>query len=157
MPSYIKVDEQKNLFNDAKLGDVITFNPKKAYPENDTEVSSLLKIEREAVKDLESEFSFQITEIQRFKKHEINEELFKQVLGEDTDVRTRLLFRATELQRACRHSSLTILIINSSSTFARHCEKERRVNCSSQDALLKRIMLANNKDKGEELKRRTVC
>ena len=35
-----------------------------------------LKIEREAVKDLESEFSFQITEIQRFKKHEINEELF---------------------------------------------------------------------------------
>ena len=32
MPSYIKVDEQKNLFNDAKLGDVITFNPKKAYP-----------------------------------------------------------------------------------------------------------------------------
>ena len=70
MPSYIKVEEQKNLFNDAKVGDVITFNPKKAYPENDTEVSSLLKIEREAVADLESEFSFQITEIQRFKKHE---------------------------------------------------------------------------------------
>ena len=94
MPSYIKVDEQKNLFNDAKLGDVITFNPKKAYPENDTEVSSLLKIEREAVKDLESEFSFQITEIQRFKKHEINEELFKQVLGEDTDVKDEAAFRA---------------------------------------------------------------
>ena len=29
MPSYIKVEEQKNLFNDAKLGDVITFNPKR--------------------------------------------------------------------------------------------------------------------------------
>ena len=94
MPSYIKVEEQKNLFNDAKVGDVITFNPKKAYPENDTEVSSLLKIEREAVADLESEFSFQITEIQRFKKHEVNEELFKQVFGEDTDVKDEAAFRA---------------------------------------------------------------
>jgi hypothetical protein len=26
MPSYIKVDEQKNLFNDAKLGDEKTMN-----------------------------------------------------------------------------------------------------------------------------------
>ena len=77
MPSYIKVEEQKNLFNDAKVGDIITFNPKKAYPDNDTEVAQLLKIERDSVKDLESEFSYQITEIQRFKKHEVNEELFK--------------------------------------------------------------------------------
>ena len=107
MPSYIKVDEQKNLFNDAKLGDVITFNPKKAYPENDTEVSSLLKIEREAVKDLESEFSFQITEIQRFKKHEINEELFKQVLGEDTDVKDEAAFRAKIAEAGRKTSELS--------------------------------------------------
>lgn len=40
MPEYIKVDDQKKLFEGAKLGDVITFNPKKAYPENDTEISS---------------------------------------------------------------------------------------------------------------------
>ena len=86
MPSYIKVEEQKNLFNDAKVGDIITFNPKKAYPDNDTEVAQLLKIERDSVKDLESEFSYQITEIQRFKKHEVNEELFKLALGEDTEV-----------------------------------------------------------------------
>ncbi len=38
MPSYIKVDEQKNLFNDAKLGDIITFNPRKAYPEGEAEI-----------------------------------------------------------------------------------------------------------------------
>ena len=30
MPSYIKVEEQKNLFDGAKVGDIITFNPKKA-------------------------------------------------------------------------------------------------------------------------------
>lgn len=45
MPSYIKVEEQKNLFNGAKVGDIITFNPKKAYPENDAEIASLLKID----------------------------------------------------------------------------------------------------------------
>ena len=94
MPSYIKVDDQKKLFDGAKLGDIITFNPRKAYPDNDTEVSQLLKIERDAVKDMESEFSYQITEIQRFKKHEVNEELFKQVFGEDTDVKDEAAFRA---------------------------------------------------------------
>ena len=94
MPSYIKVEEQKNLFNEAKVGDIITFNPKKAYPDNDTEVAQLLKIERDSVKDLESEFSYQITEIQRFKKHDVNEELFKLALGEDTDVKDEAAFRA---------------------------------------------------------------
>lgn len=148
MPSYIKVEEQKNLFNDAKLGDVITFNPKKAYPENDTEVSSLLKIEREAVADLESEFSFQVTEIQRFKKHEVNEELFKQVLGEDTDVKDEAAFRAKiaeGLQEQLVNDSDYKFILD----VREHCEKKVG-ELTYPDALLKRIMLANNKDKGEE-------
>ena len=148
MPSYIKVDEQKNLFEGAKLGDVITFNPKKAYPENDTEVANLLKIERDAVKDLESEFSFQITEIQRFVKHEINEELFKQVFGEDTDVKDEAAFRAKiaeGLQEQLKGDSDYKFILD----VRAHCEKKVG-QLEYPDALLKRIMLANNKDKGEE-------
>ena len=148
MPSYIKVEEQKNLFNGAKLGDIITFNPKKAYPENDTEVSTLLKIEREAVADLESEFSFQITEIQRFKKHEVNEELFKQVFGEDTDVKDEAAFRAK-----IKEGLQTQLVNDSDYKFIldvrEHCEKKVG-DLVYPDALLKRIMLANNKDKGED-------
>ena len=148
MPSYIKVDEQKDLFKDAKLGDVITFDPKKAYPENDTEISQLLKIERDAVKDLESEFSFQITEIQRFKKHEINEELFKQVFGEETDVKDEAGFRAKIAE------GLKEQLVNDSDykfilDVRAHCEKKVG-KLEYPDALLKRIMLANNKDKGEE-------
>lgn len=68
MPSYIKVDEQKDLFKGAKLGDIITFNPRKAYPEGEAEISALLKIDREVAKELESDFSYQITEISRYKK-----------------------------------------------------------------------------------------
>ena len=148
LPSYIKVEEQKNLFNDAKVGDVITFNPKKAYPDNDTEVSQLLKIEREAVKDLESEFSYQVTEIQRFKKHEINEELFKQALGEDTDVKDEAAFRAKIAE------GLQAQLVNDSDykfilDVRAHCEKKVG-KLEFPDALLKRMMLANNKDKGEE-------
>ena len=148
MPSYIKVDDQKNLFDGAKLGDIITFNPRKAYPDNDTEVSQLLKIERDAVKDMESEFSYQITEIQRFKKHEVNEELFKQVFGEDTDVKDEAAFRAKiaeGLQEQLVNDSDYKFILD----VREHCEKKVG-ELTFPDALLKRIMLANNKDKGEE-------
>ena len=68
MPQYMKVDDQKKLFDGCKLGDVITWNPRKAYPESDVEVSSLLKIQKEEVKDHEGDFTFQITEISRFVK-----------------------------------------------------------------------------------------
>ena len=43
MPEYIKVEDQKKLFDGAKLGDIITFNPKKAYPESDVEMLEELK------------------------------------------------------------------------------------------------------------------
>ena len=149
MPSYIKVDDQKKLFDGAKLGDIITFNPRKAYPDNDTEVSQLLKIERDAVKDMESEFSYQITEIQRFKKHEVNEELFKQVFGEDTDVKDEAAFRAKIAE------GLNEQLVNDSDfkfllDVRAHCEKKVG-KLEYPDALLKRIMLANNKDKGEDI------
>ena len=148
MPSYIKVDDQKKLFDGAKLGDIITFNPRKAYPDNDTEVSQFLKIERDAVKDMESEFSYQITEIQRFKKHEVNEELFKQVFGEDTDVKDEAAFRAKIAE------GLNEQLVNDSDfkfllDVRAHCEKKVG-KLEYPDALLKRIMLANNKDKGED-------
>ena len=148
MPSYIKVDDQKKLFDGAKLGDIITFNPRKAYPDNDTEVSQLLKIERDAVKDMESEFSYQITEIQRFKKHEVNEELFKQVFGEDTDVKDEAAFRAKIAE------GLNEQLVNDSDfkfllDVRAHCEKKVG-KLEYPDALLKRIMLVNNKDKGED-------
>ncbi len=148
MPSYIKVDEQKNLFGGAKLGDVITFNPRKAYPENDTEVANLLKIEREAAKDMTSDFTYQVTEIQRFKKHEINEELFKQVYGEDTDVKDEAAFRAKiteDIEKQLVNDSDYKFLLD----VREHCEKKVG-KLEFPDALLKRVMLANNKDKGEE-------
>uniref|UniRef100_UPI004024B929 trigger factor n=1 Tax=Prevotella sp. TaxID=59823 RepID=UPI004024B929 len=147
MPSYIKVDEQKILFYNAKPGDIITFNPRKAYPEGEAEISALLKIDREVAKDLESNFSFQITEIQRFVKAELNQELFDQVFGEGT-VKSEDEFRA-KIAEGLKPQ----LEANSDYKFMldvrTYCENKVG-ELTWPDELLKRIMLLNNKDKGED-------
>ena len=84
MPAYIKAEDQKKLFDGAKPGDIITFNPKKAYPDNDAEVAALLKMQKDDVKDLNADFSYQITEIRHFQPAEVNQQLFDRVFGEGT-------------------------------------------------------------------------
>lgn len=147
MPSYIKVDDQKKLFDGAKLGDIITFNPRKAYPDNDTEVSSLLKIERDTVKDMTSDFSFQITEIQRFAKHAVDQELFDQTFGEGV-VKDEKEFRE-KIAEGLKRQLATDSDFKFIQDVRAHCEKKVG-ELTYPDALLKRIMLSNNKDKGED-------
>ncbi len=147
MPSYIKVDDQKKLFDGAKLGDIITFNPRKAYPENDAEVSSLLKIERDAVKDMTADFSFQITEISRYKAAEVNQTLFDQVFGEG------VVKSEEEFRQKIAENIKAQLTIDSDYKFLldvrQHMEKKVG-KLEFPEALLKRVMLNNNKDKGAD-------
>lgn len=147
MPEYIKVEDQKKLFENAKVGDIITFNPKKAYPESDVEVSSLLKMKKEDVANLTSDFSFQVTEISRFVKAEVNQELFDSVYGKD-EVKDEETFRKKIAE------GLTEQLVNDGDfKFIVDVRKylENKVGTLTYpDALLKRIMLSNNKDKGEK-------
>ena len=147
MPSYIKVEDQKNLFDGVKPGDVVTFSPRKAYPENDAEVSSLLKIDRKEVAEHTGDFSYQVKEINHFTKHEVNQELFNRVYGEG-NVADEAAFRAKIAENLKAQFE-----VNTDFRFLmdvrKHCEKEVG-KLEFPDALLKRIMLANNKDKGEE-------
>ena len=82
MPAYIKEEDQKKLFDGCKPGDIITFNPKKAYPDNDAEIAALLKLKKEEVKDLTSDFSYQVTGIRHFQPAEVGQTLFDKVFGE---------------------------------------------------------------------------
>ena len=147
MPQYMKVDDQKKLFDGAKLGDIITWNPRKAYPESDVEVSSLLKIQKEDVKDHEGDFTYQITEISRYVKAEVNQELFDQTFGEG-NVKDEKEFR----QKICDMISQQF---KSDSDYKflldvrKHMEKKVG-KLEFPEALLKRVMLNNNKDKGEK-------
>lgn len=79
LPKYFKNDDQKKLFEGVKVNDVITFNPSVAYDNNEAEMTSLLKVEKEDVANHKGEFSYQITEITRFVLGAMNQELFDNV------------------------------------------------------------------------------
>ena len=98
MPEYIKVDDQKKLFDGAKVGDIITWNPRKAYPDNDSEIASLLKVEKDKVGEHTGDFSYQVTEVQRFEKAEVNAELWEGVYGKESGIKDEAGFRAAIAQ-----------------------------------------------------------
>ena len=147
MPQYMKVDDQKKLFDGCKLGDVITWNPRKAYPDNDAEVSSLLKIEKDQLAEHEGDFTYQITEINRYVKHEVNQELFDQVFGEgnvkdENDFRQKI---ADQIGQQLKAESDYKFLLD-----VRKYMEEKVGKLEFPEAILKRVMLNNNKDKGAD-------
>ena len=95
MPEYIKVDDQKKLFKGLKRGQVVVFNPKKAFPESEIEVSSMLGISKEEAANVDSDFAFHVLEITRYAKAPVNQELFDAIYGEgavkdDADFRSKI-------------------------------------------------------------------
>ena len=147
MPEYIKVEDQKKLFEGAKLGDVITFNPRKAYQESDIEISSLLKIKKEEAADVTADFTYQITEISRYTKAEVNQELFDQVYGKD------VVKDEKEFREKIADNLKAQFAVDSDFKFIQDVRKyveDKIGTLTYPDALLKRIMLNNNKDKGQE-------
>lgn len=147
MPQYMKVEDQKKLFENAKLGDIITWNPRKAYPESDVEVSSLLKIQKEDVKNHEGDFTYQITEISRFVKAEVNQQLFDQTFGEGT-IKDEKEFRqkiADQISQQFKADSDYKFLLD----VRQHMEKKVG-KLEFPEAILKRVMMNNNKDKGAD-------
>ena len=135
MPEYIKAAAQKKLFKGAKVGDIITFNPRKAYKESDAELASLLKIEKDKVADYESDFSYQITSIQRFKNHAVDQELFDQTFGKIAEGLKK------QLEKESDYKFLMDV---------RKYAEDKVGQLTYPDALLKRVMKENNKDKDQE-------
>ena len=147
MPQYMKVDDQKKLFDGCKLGDIITWNPRKAYPDNDAEVSALLKIEKDQVAEHTGDFTFQVTEINRYVKHEVNQELFDQVFG-DGNVKDEKEFRqkiADMISQQFKADSDYKFLLD-----VRAYMEKKVGKLEFPEALLKRVMLNNNKDKGAD-------
>lgn len=88
----MKDNNQLLLFKGGKKGDSIVFDVKKAYP-NDTEIASLLKINKDEVALIDGKFKCEINEIQKFQKAPIAKELFDKVYGEG-EVKTEAEFIA---------------------------------------------------------------
>ena len=147
MPQYIKVEDQKSLFNGAKLGDIITFNPRKAYPENDAEIAALLKMKKEEVADITSDFSYQVTGISRYVNAPVDQQLFDQVFGEG-NVTSEEEFRAKvadDLKARFAGESDYLFMLNT-----RKYAEEKVGELTFPEEILKRVMKSNNKDKGDD-------
>lgn len=146
MPTYFKNDEQKALFNGAKVNDILVINPSKAYEGNEAEVSSLLKVKKEEVAQYTGDFSFQVNEISRFVPAEINQEFFNAVFGEGA-VEGEEAFRAKvkegiQAQHVLDSDYKFLLDLRA------YCEaKVGEVDFPNE--VLKKVMLNNNKEKGE--------
>ena len=146
MPTYIKDEDQKKLFEGSKLGDIITFNPRKAY-QSDAELASLLKVDKADLGFHTGDFTYQITEISRFTPAEVNQELFDQVYGKDA-VKDEKEFRervAEEIKAQLQQNSDWKFLQD----LRAHCEKKAG-KLTWPDELLKRIMKQNNQDKGDD-------
>ena len=146
MPSYMKNDEQKAIFATAKVNDVLVFNPNAAFEGNEAELSSLLKIKREEVAEMKSNFSFQVEEITRAVPAALTQELFDQVFGEGA------VSSEEEFRGKIKEGIAAQFLADSNYKFlldARTYLMNKVGKLEFPDALLKKIMLMNNEDKGE--------
>ena len=147
MPSYMKNDDQKAIFNGAKVNTVLVFNPSVAFDNNEAELASLLKVKKEDVANYKGNFSFQIEEITRMVPGELNQELFDQVLGEGK------ASNEEEFRAQVKESIATQFVADSDYKFLidlRAYTMGKVGKLEFADDLMKRIMLENNKEKGEE-------
>ena len=147
MPAYMKNDEQKAVFNGAKTNTVLVFNPSVAFDNNEAELASLLKVKKEDVANYKGNFSFQIEEITRMIPGELNQELFDQVLGEGkahSEEEFRAQIKEVIKKQFEADSDYKFLLDVRTYTMGKVGKLE------FADELMKRIMLENNKEKGEE-------
>lgn len=82
-PQYFKTEDQKALFLDKKVGDVIKFNPAATCDSHAAEMASMLQIDKNDVDAHKGDFNFDIKEIIVLKPAEHNQEFFDMVFGAD--------------------------------------------------------------------------
>jgi trigger factor len=138
----IKDDEIKNNFVGKNSGDVVVLDPVKAF-ENRHEIKHMLKIKQEEADTLNSNFRFTINEVLRFEKAELNEDVFKKLYGEETDVKTVEDFRnriKSEIEGNLTYSS------NHKFSIDAHDKLVEQTNPVLPEAFLKRWLIAVNKE-----------
>lgn len=136
----IKDDSVKNLFIGTKVGDVLKFNPKVAL-QNDHEVAHLLKIKDEEIDGVNGDFSFTVNTINTFVAAELDEELFKKIYGEESDVKT-----VDELREKIRTELETNLVYSSDYRFGIDAKEvfTKAISMKLPEEFLKRWLVETN-------------
>lgn len=147
MASYIKDKEEQAKFVGVKPGDSVVFNPGKAYEGNETEIASLLHIEKDGVDAISPEFRFDVTEITRYKEADVDQELFDKVFGEGN------VKSADEFRTKVKDALSTQFAPDSDYKFlldAKDLLMKKAGDLQFPDVFLKRWLLASDKNKTEE-------
>jgi len=142
----VKDEEIKKQFLGKQKGEVLSFDPVAAYGDRH-EVGHLLKISHEQAEELNSAFHFTITEILDYQKPELNEELYKKIYGEDTEVKTE-----EDLRNKLKEEIANSLLQSSDRRFAYDTRDTlvKKVNSELPEAFLKRWLKEANQDVTDE-------
>lgn len=81
VPGMVQDETLKNQLLSAKAGDVLKVNIYQLFNNNDTVIRNTLGIQAEAVKDLNMEFQFSISDIKRRELAELNEAYYQEIYG----------------------------------------------------------------------------
>lgn len=137
----IKDEDIKKSVVGSKANDSITIDLKKAYP-NDSELSSLLNVEKEKLDELDPHFNITINEVSEFAPAEINQEFFDKLYGEG-EVKTE-----EEFKEKVKQSIADIYAQESEFRFSVDAKEKLIERYSPQlpDNFLKRWLLEKNTD-----------
>ena len=144
----MKDEEIKASFIGKKAGDVVVFDPLKAY-DNKHEVGHMLNISHEEAENISGNFSFTIEEVLRFEKAELTPELFSKIYGEESGITTEEEFKAkvkTEIEENFVYSSDYKFAIDSRDALV------KKIQFDLPEAFLKRwIKVTNEKMTAEQI------
>ena len=147
MPRYIKDEDEKAKLVGAKTGAEIVINPAKASGNSDTEVASMLNIDKAQAADIKSDFRLKIDEIMVNEDAEMNQELFDNVLGKDV--------AKTEEEYLAKIKEMIGNQLKTDSNYRFTVDAERVLRkkvgkLELPDEFLKRFLAAKNQDKTAE-------
>lgn len=142
---YMTDEDAKKKFIGAKKGEVVVFNPAKAFA-NKTDLASMLSISKEEAENLDADFQFTITEITKFVNAELNQELFDKVFGEGT------VSSEEEFKNRIKEDIEKQLVNDSDYKFLIDAKEKlvKKAKMELPEAFLKRWIIATNKEMNEE-------
>jgi trigger factor len=118
----IKDEKIKKQLLEIKKGNRLIINLKNAYP-SDAEIAGILKIHKDKAASIEGDFEIEIIDISRFRKADINQELFDKVFGEG-NIKTENEFRGKIIDEATKGLAL---------------DSEYRFKIDAKEAMLKKF------------------
>ena len=142
----IQDEEIRKLFPGKQKGDSVVFDPVAAF-QNRHDVGHMLKISHEEADELNSTFQLTIYEINEMQNAELNEELFRNIYGEETEIKTEEEFRNQVKEEIAGQ-----LLHSSEARFAGDVREALRekINPQLPEAFLKRWLKHINEELSEE-------